>query len=322
MTELSWPRGKQCTFDSSSELLRELFERDSNDWIYRGQANFDWPISSTLSRALIQQAKNGGPIGQDLFTCKAVCPKRDDHALMVEQLLLREFILQAEGLSIANLPPYQDRLGWWELMQHHGVPTRLLDWSRSPFVALWFAINDPDVVEKVDASITVLNVHNIWLAHAQWILEEETRHVSWSEFRNDRVQQNHWAERLIKSDNALVPLEISPRHPAPRVVAQQSIMTLMPRITECSSNYLAERLSTKIRICAEWKPELRQRCEDQGITRFSLYRDLDTLGRELGNQLGNNNLIAQPEAAIRELHRMQSEFQRNSPRETEENEGA
>jgi hypothetical protein len=87
---------------------------------------------------------------------------RDEHREH-ERNYMHRFRSRA-GTRYANLPRQEELSLWLGLMQHYGLPTRLLDWSRSPLVATYFAL-ETYLYEHhdggSDAAIWVLEPHKL-----------------------------------------------------------------------------------------------------------------------------------------------------------------
>lgn len=105
----------------------EDLELEFSNEIYRGQADKNWEISTSISRAL--GAKEDDPNNSEFW-------------------FLREF-KKGAAHYISNLPEPDDYIGWLALMQHYGTPTRLIDFTHSFYVACYFAL----IGSKVDAAV-------------------------------------------------------------------------------------------------------------------------------------------------------------------------
>jgi hypothetical protein len=81
--------------------------------VWRGHASCDWPLQPEVFRPVRGKSYN-------------------------EISLIRSFMAHAESRHL-KCPPPDDRIAWLLLARHYGLPTRLLDWTSSPLVALYFA---------------------------------------------------------------------------------------------------------------------------------------------------------------------------------------
>ena len=77
----------------------------------------------------------------------------------IEEGLIRRFKREAH-LYLSNEPAEGDLIGWLSLMRHHGAPTRLLDWTYSFFVAVFFAVERAEPGEPT--SIWAMDLGKVW----------------------------------------------------------------------------------------------------------------------------------------------------------------
>jgi len=133
------------TIRSWSDFDRLVERKHFRKWIFRGQSCSSWALESSLHRAFdeaqsIYKLKNG----------KEKSLNRFEH----EKVMIDRFKCNAH-LYLNHLPLSEDLLSWLSLMQHYGAPTRLLDFSFSPYVALFFALE----TGEEDAAVYCVN-HN------------------------------------------------------------------------------------------------------------------------------------------------------------------
>jgi hypothetical protein len=100
------------TIASVSDLFESLQSFNKARWAFRGQGT-DRVLAASIERVAIRPG-------------------------VAEDYVMREFRRRAHQY-VADVPRDDDDLEWLAFMQHHGAPTRLLDWTRSAHVAAFFA---------------------------------------------------------------------------------------------------------------------------------------------------------------------------------------
>jgi hypothetical protein len=192
--------------------------------------------------------------------------------------LLRNFRKYAQPAAV----PADSVWNWLALAQHHGLPSRLLDWTYSPYVALHFATKD---VEQYDTDGIVWCVnyrHTIQLlpASLQEVLTEEGAEVFTEEMLSRAARTLTEFDRLAAE--AFVVFFEPPSLDA-RIVNQFALFSMMSSPTEMLDAWLTRHpdLCRRVIIPAELKWEVRDKLDQANITERVLFPGLDGLSRWL-----------------------------------------
>jgi FRG domain len=155
------------SWDEFDEFV--LGQCPNHHWIYRGQANKDWLLDTTIERALRDW---------DIDLEKATA---------IEFQTIREFRRRLRDPQYDRI--HTDTLFCLALMQHYGGPTRLLDCTYSPYAAAAFAL------EKGPKKTPV-----VWCFGGSWLEEESRKKTPHKYLFDQRSDDRH------RTDHTFIPL--------------------------------------------------------------------------------------------------------------------
>jgi hypothetical protein len=218
------------------ELAKGQFEGDG--WLYRGHAN-----SRDRAWLLVPMIARGE---------RVVDPER------LERELFAEAGLRLPAYTGGQLLDEWERLA---LLRHHGAPTRILDWSRSSLVALWFAISER-AREKSWVAATVWGIRcNV----SDYVTERERKGSPFDLGRTKFFEAPHFNRRLA---------------------AQQSVFSVHRYweddvVVPLERHAILKRKLVAISVPHEYQAGLLRELFDVGVSAASLFPDLDGLGKHL-----------------------------------------
>jgi hypothetical protein len=246
----SWLHLQELLF---AESWHEELGRFRSDFAFRGRNDADEPLVTGLLRL-------GG----------------DPRAL--EGHLLRNFRRYAQRTAV----PFDSVWNWLALGQHHGLPTRLVDWTYSPYVALHFAVSE---LRAFECDGVVWRVDFVRAQEdAPAPLREALRAEGMNTFTAELLERAAGGLRQLEDlagDDFVVFLE--PPALSDRIVNQYALFSLMSRPGARLDEWLERRRTPAQRIVvpAELKWEVRDKLDQANVTERVLFPGLDGLARWL-----------------------------------------
>lgn len=257
------------------ELVRDWEERFFDPGLgfpsvwYRGHADRNWERRPAVLRSWFIRKANEGE-----YLAPATV-----RILQRERTINRQFRLRAASL----LPAGATFVDIYFLAQHHGMPTRLLDWTTNSLIALFFAVNEkPDR----DGEVLVINPRE------QIPAEPDPRHPI---YPSDVVDMRHpLVESAVatllgegpRPDRSLI-LPIAPDQRTGRIFQQSSRFTLhMPPVLSAEHRSVDEphlelQQVTSYPVPQRCKSALQIDLRRAGVDFGTVFADLDNHAREV-----------------------------------------
>jgi len=228
-------------------------------WAFRGQQDARWTLLSSLSRYL------------DAFIPdKSSWQMREERAIRIFRRKAHNYLGDSSVLD--------NDLRCLALMQHHGAPTRLLDFTKSPFVAAFFALENA----VGDAAVYALNTPQLW----------NTAPLGNPALNRDEIDPRKPGsfERYFLPNRHAILWTGEPTEMDRRLVAQSGTLVVPGMLGQPLDTILdqyrgSDALLKKIVLPQAIRGEAMKALYRMNITNATLFPDLDGLARSIRTEL-------------------------------------
>ena len=250
----------------------------SNSWLDVVEALYEGSWNAELARYRSPYAFRGVASVDHTLTSSLIrlaAGKADVHKL--ELALLRNFrkYARAEGAESDSI------WNWLALAQHRGLPTRLLDWTYSPLVALHFATDDPATYDQ-DGVVWCVN-----FVEANKLLPSRLKRILREEASDTFTVEMLAGFELLRQFDALArdPFVVFLEPPAVdrRILNQFALFSLMSDPGARFDDWLRDHqhLFRRVIVPAKLKWEIRDQLDQANVNERVLFPGLDGLSRWL-----------------------------------------
>jgi len=218
-------------------------EQSTGDPWYRGHPQMKWKLVPSLYRCEVEPE--------------------------YEREILRDFKI---ALSSDHSFLTSSEIDWLFIAQHHGLPTRILDWTVNPLVALFFVVEDFE--NQDDGCVVALDPWTLNRASADWQSVPTSDNELMSEYTLDLK-----TTKVQRTRKARQPMAFRPRSPFKRSTAQGGVFTI-----HGSDRTPLENLP--------FKGIEMQRVVIEGSSKYAIVRQLNELAINKGALFGSPDAIA------------------------------
>jgi hypothetical protein len=255
MAKRKRPLGSYPVFRLASweAFLKLVVHAPYSNWAFRGERDERWPLYSSLSRYL-----------QNFGVARAAWPEQEGRILRIFKRKAHQFLDRP--------PDWDDDFQWLALMQHHGAPTRLIDFTWSPYVAAFFAL------ERALGDCVVWAMNPAGVASSR---------IPKSSQKDPRVHGN-FAAHYLKGDEHFIWMG-EPQAMNRRLIAQSGTF-LVPGVLDVPVEDILgdrdqENIVAKVVLANSVREQGMRELYRMNITWATLFPDLDGLARSMGYEL-------------------------------------
>ena len=259
---------KEVEIKSWEGFLSKVSQLDSlpEEFVYRGQKDSSWSLQPSLAR---------------IWDCFSNA--RENEVRISDVFLRRSTTLLSPNI-FGELIRHNNILQWWAQMRHHGAPTRILDWTRSPFVAAYFACESG----CKSGAVWCLNrtkFHNLSMSETNKTQESYSAFVTYLGSIPDIEDRKTMERMLYGEDQPHLVAFADTNLLTDRMERQQGLFSYsnLPHIDHADGlgNYpgVLTKLVISDGIRFDLKREFMHQLRLMNINGFSLFPDLDGIGR-------------------------------------------
>jgi len=195
-----------------------------------------------------------------------------------ESEIRREF--HRRGIQMVAEREPQDEWEWYFLMRHHNAPTRLLDWTDSALIALYFALRSP-LPEATPPAVWVLNPAKL----NQVVCDTDSVVLS-----NEPQAAGYLPATDRDSLRPELPIAVDPIHVSRRLAVQRSRFTIHGRDRNGLITVAARHpgILFRISIAGNSASSVLDDLRTCGVSETTIFPDLEGLSRELLQECGGS----------------------------------